>query len=205
MFIGCLTWSSLQHYNFQYYALYAATCRLKQFCRVVSVSWVIRRGLQLTCHNVLLFASLLQPLNANTYYSKPLHVKNLKRHGDLVVKNRSQLWGLEQVDIEAPKYIQLMTENTKHSCPRYFQFKECGYDIKLVDHAYCTLHVQPFIQDWSTKKKTRHTAIIRPTQTSLGIKVGPQNKQPVPTHLSKILTILPIVYRIDETQKAPAN
>jgi len=38
-----------------------------------------------------------------------------------------------------------MTENTKHSCPRYFQFKECGCDIKLVDHAYCTFHVQPAI------------------------------------------------------------
>jgi len=39
----------------------------------------------------------------------------------------------------------------------------------------------------------------------LGIKVDPQNKQPASTHLSKILTILPIVYRTDKTQKASAN
>jgi hypothetical protein len=31
--------------------------------------------------------------------------------------------------------------------------------------------------------------------------VGPQNKQPASTYLSKILTILPIVYRTDKTQK----
>jgi hypothetical protein len=53
---------------------------------------------------VLLFASPPQPSNANTYYPKPLHVENLKQHEDLVAKNRLQLWGLEQVDTEAPKY-----------------------------------------------------------------------------------------------------
>jgi len=39
----------------------------------------------------------------------------------------------------------------------------------------------------------------------LDIKVSPQNKQPVSNQLSKILTILPIVYISDKTQKAPAN
>lgn len=100
MFVSCLTWSSSQHYNCQYYALYAATSKLNQFCCVVSVSW----RLQPTCHNVQLFASLSQPFNANTYYSWSLHVENLKWHEDLVAKNRLQLWGLEQVDIEASKY-----------------------------------------------------------------------------------------------------
>lgn len=80
-------------------------CNLQtQFCCVVSVYWVIQRGLQPACHNVLLFASLPQPFNANTYYSKPLHIENLKWREDLVAKNRLQLWGLEQVDIKAPKY-----------------------------------------------------------------------------------------------------
>jgi hypothetical protein len=78
MFVSCLTLSSSQHHNFQYTALYAATCKLNQFCRVVSVSPDLQRGLKPTCHNVLLFTSLPQPFNANTYYSKTLQVENLK-------------------------------------------------------------------------------------------------------------------------------
>jgi len=59
----------------------------------------------LLSHNLSMPTHIIQnPCTSNTYYSKPLHVENLKRHEDLVAKNRLQLWGLEQVDIEAPKY-----------------------------------------------------------------------------------------------------
>jgi len=72
----------------------------------------------------------------------------------------------------------------------------------------CILHIScaaSYLYKTEVLREKPHTVITRHTQTALGIKVGPQNKQPATTHLSKIMTILSIVYRYDKTQKAPAN